>query len=367
VAISAEKGYSREAGNLLFHVSLLVALVLIAAGRLLSYQGSIVLTEGSGFCNTTLAYDSFRAGRSVNKGGLAPFCVDRLNSFTATYRDDGSPAQFKADISYSEGLTGKPQHDVITVNHPLRLKGDRIYLINHGFAPTVTITRPGVPPRELSTAFLPQDGFLTSEGAIKYQGPGIGHDIGIQGLFAPTPVDQGGGVISSVSPQAKDPVLAIFAYTGDLGLNGGQPQSVYALDQQQITSGKLTKVAAKNLTVGQAMTLPDGTVIRFDGFKQWASMQVSHDPTQTALLVAAVLMVSGLLGSLVVRRRRVWLRLSSPEPGSRTLVEVGGLARNDSGNFTAEFESLIATLRTALDSGPLDIPAATVPVPVGKD
>ena len=34
VTLSAEKGYSRETGNLIFHVALLCSLVLIAVGRL---------------------------------------------------------------------------------------------------------------------------------------------------------------------------------------------------------------------------------------------------------------------------------------------------------------------------------------------
>jgi cytochrome c biogenesis protein len=349
VTVSAEKGYSREAGNLLFHVALLVALFLIAVGRLFHYEGSVVLAEGKGFCNVLPSYDSFRSGRSVDRGGLAPFCVDNLNSFTASYREDGTPAQFKADVTYSVGLDGKPQHDVITVNHPLRIEGDRVYLINHGFAPTVTVKRPDGRTVEETAPFLPQDGNLTSEGAFSFQGPGDGHDIGIQGLFAPTPVEQTKDVIVSASPQAKDPVLAIFAYTGQLN-PGGMPQSVYTLNQQQIDSGKLTKVGAKNLKIGESLTLKDGTVITFDGFKQWASMQVSHDPTQTELLIAAVLMVSGLLGSLAIRRRRLWLRIATDESGARTLIEVGGLARTDSGNFTDEFAGVVEKLRSALQA-----------------
>jgi cytochrome c biogenesis protein len=100
-----------------------------------------------------------------------------------------------------------------------------------------------------------------------------------------------------------------------------------------------------------------------------------------------------LLGSLSVRRRRVWLRLTStlaesagaerrngssgnePEPvsgaGSRspTLVEVGGLARNDSGNFTAEFEALLQALREVLTQSPVvsQTPADRVGVGAGKD
>lgn len=367
VAVSAEKGYSREAGNLLFHLSLLAALVLIAVGRGLSYEGSVVTTEGSGFCNRPISYDSFTAGRWVNPGALSDFCVDRLDKFTADYREDGSPARFQADVSYSEDLAAEPRKGVITVNHPLRLKGDRVYLLDHGYSPTVTITRPGRTPVTLTEAFLPGDTVLTSEGAFKLPGRDgtKDDDLGLSAVFAPTAVIDG-GVVRSIAPEAVNPMLAVLAYTGELN-PGGVPQSVYSLDQKQIDSGKLTKAGAKNLSLGQSMTLPDGTVIRFDGHREWVNLQVSHDPSQTALLIASILMVAGLLGSLAVRRRRLWVRVAPAAPAARSVVSVGGLARNDSGNFSTEFQAIVAELATVLDAGGSAAPAAAEKISAGKD
>ncbi|MDQ1722818.1 MAG: cytochrome c biosis protein, partial [Pseudonocardiales bacterium] len=242
-------------------------------------------------------------------------------------------------------------HSVITVNHPLRLKGDRVYLLNHGFSPTVTITRPGRAPVTDTEAFLPEDALLTSEGAFRLPGRDgtRDDDLGLSAIFAPTPVITG-GIVTSVAPQVSEPVLAVLAYTGELN-PGGLPQSVYTLDQKQIAPGKLKQVGAKNLTLGQSMTLPDGTVIRFDGYRQWANLQVSHDPSQTALLFAAILMVAGLLGSLAIRRRRLWVRVSAADPSARSVVLVGGLARTDGGNFSTEFQAIIAELAAVLDPG----------------
>jgi cytochrome c biogenesis protein len=364
VAVSAEKGYSREAGNLLFHVSLLASLVLIAGGRMLSYEGSVVTTEGSGFCNRPISFDTFSSGPWVNPGALANFCLDRLENFTATYREDGSPAQFRADVRYSEDLAAESRPGVITVNHPLRLKGDRVYLLDHGFSPTVTISRPGRTPVTDTQAFLPTDPVLTSEGAFRLPGRDgtKDDDLGLSALFAPTAVTTD-SVVTSIAPQANNPVLAVLAYTGELN-PGGVPQSVYSLDQKQIDTGKLKKVGAKNLALGQSMTLPDGTVIRFDGYKEWANLQVSHDPSQTALLIASILMVAGLLGSLAIRRRRLWVRVAPAGPAARSVVSVGGLARNDSGNFSTEFEAIVAELANVLEDGAP--PAPTQPATVEK-
>ena len=348
LTLSAEKGYSRETGNLIFHVALLVSLVLIAVGRLYSYQGSRIVIQGAdqGFCNTVSAYDSWRPGRFAAEGKVspAPFCIDELTSFTASYTASGEPTQFAADVLYRRTIDAPAVVKRITVNHPLRLEGDRVYLIGHGFAPRITVHMPDGTTRTDVAAFLPQDATtLLSEGAFKEAGrPGAKQDLGITGFFAPTPALTADGVVTSVSPQVNNPVLGIFVYQGDLNYNG-LPQNVYSLD-----TSKMTKLGAANLEVGQSLTLPHGVSVTFDGWVPFASIQVSHDPSQGYLLWSALAMVIGLLGSLGIRRRRVWLRITPSRDGagpSHTVVAVGGLARSDSGNFRTEFQGLLARLR----------------------
>jgi cytochrome c biogenesis protein len=214
--------------------------------------------------------------------------------------------------------------------------------------------------------FLPSDATtLLSEGAFSLDGAQFGknagkQDIDISGLFAPTPVDEGNGKIGSTSPQVNDPELSIFVYEGDLN-GSGLPHSVYTID-----TSKMRKIGTANLRVGQTKQLPDGVAVTFDGWKPWASLQVSHDPAQGYLLISALAMVIGLLASLGVRRRRVWLRVSpgaDGDSGSPTVVTVGGLARSDSGNFTTEFAGLLERLRAA------GAPIERVPTSVsaGKD
>ena len=358
--LSAEKGSSRETGNLIFHIALLAALILIAIGRLYTYQGSVIVIQGSGqgFCNTVSAYDSWRPGRFAAEGKVspAPFCIDEMTKFTATYTSSGEPSQFAAHVVYRRTVDAPAEQKTITVNHPLRLEGDRVYLIGHGYAPQVTIHMPDGSVRHDTAAFIPQNAatFL-SEGAFKEAGmPDTKQDVGVSGFFAPTPAQTADGVFTSIAPQATNPVLGIFVYQGDLNYNG-LPQSVYSLD-----TSKMTKLGAANLVQGQTARFANGVSVTFDGWVPWASIQVSHDPTQGYLLVAAVAMVIGLLGSLGVRRRRVWLRVTPSGDGdgpSHTVVSVGGLARSDSGNFTTEFSSLLDRLRRSASPADEYIPA----------
>jgi cytochrome c biogenesis protein len=368
ITLSAEKGYSRETGNLIFHIALLASLVLIAIGRLYNYEGSRIVLQGAdnGFCNTISQYDSWKPGRFAAEGKVhpAPFCIDEMSKFTASYTASGEPRTFRADVTYRPSLDAAPRTTNITVNHPLRLEGDRVYLINHGFAPQVTIRMPDGSVRHDVQAFVPTEAAtLLSEGAFKQPGKtDAKQDIGIEGLFAPTPVDTGNGLITSASPRVSDPVLSVFIYQGDL-TGSGAPQTVYALDHS-----KMKKIGKANLTIGKTVTLPNGVAVTFDGWVPWAGLQVSHDPAQGYLLIAAVAMVIGLLGSLGVRRRRVWLRVapgSSPDGGSPTVVSVGGLARSDSGNFTAEFAGLLTRLETA--GTPVEPNVSADAIGAGKD
>lgn len=366
ITLSAERGYLRETGNLVFHMALTVLLVGVAVGKLWGYQGNVLLEEGRGFCNTVQSYDEFSSGPMVHGDGLTPFCID-MSTFTARYDPDGTPANFTAAIRYSPGGGGQQRPDALQVNHPLRLQGVRVYLISHGFSPRFTVTTPaGQTFREVSAPFLPQDANLTSEGALKLP-DARPQQLAIDGLFAPTAVDTGGGVITSGSPQPLHPAVAIFVYRGQLGLDSGQAQSVYTLDQTQIASGALKRVAAANLLPGGSVRLADGTVVRFDGYLQWATLQVSRDPGQVIVLVAFGFLLLGLLISLSVRRRRIWLRFGpapagpvvhsdpvihsdpaptqpgAPPPG--TVVEVGGLARTEASGFGREFAQVLDRLR----------------------
>jgi cytochrome c biogenesis protein len=366
VVLSAEKGYSRETGNLVFHVALLVALIAIAVGRLYSYEGSRVLREGHAFCNQFSQYDTSRLGRFAQDGKVspAPFCMT-LNKFTADYTAAGEPSNFAAAVNYGPASADHAHSDTIKVNHPLRLQGDRVYLISHGFSPTITFTMPDGSTRTDTADFIPTDpATLLSEGAFQEQGKGIGNDLGIEGLFAPNGVAQGGGaitansIVTSASPQPSNPVLAITIYAGDAG---STTHSVYSLDKTN-----LKQVGAANLAVGQTVKLASGVSVRFDGYSQWAGLQVSHDPSQTYLLVAAAAMVVGLIASLSVRRRRLWIKIapaSRTGEASPTVVTVGGLARSDSGNFTEEFAGWLERLKSC---GP-PIEPARERVPAGKE
>ena len=116
-------------------------------------------------------------------------------------------------------------------------------------------------------------------------------------------------MLTSVFPAPDNPAVAIQVYRGDLGMEDGASQSIFQLDQRQVDSGALTKLDRANLALGESMTLDDGTVITFSGYRQWVQLQTSYDPAQGYALVFAITLLGGLMVSLLIKRRRVWYRI----------------------------------------------------------
>jgi cytochrome c biogenesis protein len=363
VRVSAEKGYLRELGNLAFHISLIGVLLGFAAGKLYGYEGQVIVLSGGGqFCNTgILGYDSFRAGLRVDGTDLQPFCV-RVDEFTATYEATGQPASFTATIGYQTAVdlaagTDSWRPTTIAVNHPLRTDGSRLYLLGHGYAPRFTVTYPDGRQRTGEVQWRPVDQTtLLSEGATKFARPGVTDEeqrrtsqLAVTGLLAPT--SSGGQVVTSVFPALDDPEVAVDVLRGDLGLDDGRGQSIFTVDRSKLDTGELTRAARKNMRPGDEITLDDGTRVRFDGVRDWVSLQVSHDPAQAWVLTSAVFMLTGLMLSLAVRRRRFWARLT-PTGGGGTRVELGGLARTDRAGYGEEFDRLTAAVLGTDPDGP---------------
>ncbi|RYJ01004.1 MAG: cytochrome c biogenesis protein ResB, partial [Actinomycetales bacterium] len=77
--VRSEKGYLRELGNLIFHVSVVVVLVSVAVGALYSYRGSAVVVQGDSFANTLTQYDEFSSGALFDTDKLPYFSLDLKN------------------------------------------------------------------------------------------------------------------------------------------------------------------------------------------------------------------------------------------------------------------------------------------------
>jgi cytochrome c biogenesis protein len=350
-AVSAERGYLRETGNLIFHFSLIGVLIAVGVGGGTSFSGQRVLVEGETFVNNLASYDSLSPGTFFNEQMLVPFSVS-LDKFEVDFdlknrTNVGTPLDFRAYVSSRLTPEGAEQQGVIRVNEPLAMPGANLYLTGNGYAPHITIrdaegniTFSGANP------FLPQSSTYTSLGVIKV--PDAEKQFGIISFFYPTVDTLATGALTSLYPAPIDPLLTMNVYVGDLGLDGGVPQNVYALDtseMKQVAGGK-SGVKGLRLQLGQTVDLPEGLgTVTFDSIKRFASLDVSYNPGGLWVLIFALLSLAGVTTSLLVPRRRVWVRNTTDG------FEVAALARGDDPILEKVVADVAADLKASTKKG----------------
>lgn len=327
-SISAEKGYLKESGNLVFHFSLIGVLIAVGIGGGLSFSGQRVLVEGDGFVNNLASYDAFSPGIFFDETSMDPFAL-KLDKFEVVYdlnnpANIGQPIDFIATVSVTSNEQVKQSE--IRVNYPLEVPGASVYLTGNGFAPVVTV-RDGSGNVAFSgpVVFLPQDGNNTSLGVIKVP-DATPEQLGFIAFFYPTAEQLESGAYTSIYPDPLNPILTMNLYTGDLGLDSGVPRNVYALD-----TTNMTEVASRNaenppllLEIGDTVQLPENLgSVSFDGLRRYASLDIAYNPAGSWILIFALICLGSVTISLLVPRRRIWVKLLDEK------IEIAALARSE--------------------------------------
>lgn len=307
--VCAERGYTRELGNLTFHVALLGVLLAVGYGSLFGFTGSAVVVEGQGFSNTLTQYDSITAGAAFT-GQLDPFSV-KLDAFHVQFEtgpvQTGAAREFKADVTVTDA-SGTRQED-LEVNKPLTIGSTKVHLVGHGYAANVTV-RDGNGNVAFSgpVVFQPIDGNLKSVGAINVP-DARPQRIGLQGYFLPTASVGAQGPVS-LFPDAANPELFLTAWAGPPKTETGVPTSVFTLDTTGMTQLKTDTgdFVRLQLGVGDSYVLPNNLgIVTFDGWHRWVKLQVSSTPGMGAILAFVLLAVAGMAISLSVKPRRAWV------------------------------------------------------------
>ncbi|BCT77402.1 cytochrome c biogenesis protein ResB [Sinomonas cyclohexanicum] len=353
-SVGAEKGYLKEFGNLCFHTGLVGVLISVAAGGLFGYSGQRTLVEGETFVNTLVGYDTFNPGTNFQSGWLAPYSL-RLDKFDVRYdrestKQFGQPLDFTAHVTTKDSPDAPEKQQDLKVNDPVTIGGTNVYLVGNGYAPVITVRGgDGNIAYQGPVPSIPTDPVYTSTIVIKAP-DAKPTQLGFVGFFLPTAEKGANGVAFSADPDPLNVQLNLNSYVGDLGLDKGTPQNVYALDVAKLTqvNGRDKPAGGIVLGAGQSYSLPNGQgSISFDGLKRYVALDIHHNPGQEWALGFALFSLAGLICSLFLTRRRLWVRVGRHEDG-RTMVEYGLITRGeDHGGLVAEGKAVRAALARA--------------------
>jgi cytochrome c biogenesis protein len=312
-----------------------------------------VVVEGESFVNTLIGYDSFTPGTNYDADWLDPFSV-RLDRFEAEFNRDttnpesyGAPLDFTAEVTVQDEPGAEPRQEVLKVNQPLNVEGVKTYLVGNGYAPVIRVTDGnGDVAFEGPVVTVPTDGVYTSSLVLKV--PDARPDqLGFVGLLLPTAVGGEGEMPRSVDPGLANPRLILSSYYGDLGLDTGEPQNVFVLDVEPLTELNAMMNANGAVTLDAAdrvYELPEGKgTVEFLDVKRYVGLDIHYDPGKTGAFVSFLAAFTGLLMSMFISRRRVWVRAvegADDDGRPATVLEYGLLARGEDPRLRPEAERL---------------------------
>ena len=321
--------YWGEWGSWLFHTSFFLLLVAVVWGKATGFQGIVTVTEGQRVTETRADFDTLQEGLLFD-GRHAGYQV-QLNSFHATYQPNGQPRDYVSNVTVYDNGRAVLTKD-IRVNDFLGYRDVDFYQQDYGWAPHIVVTNPA--------GRVVFDGTVTFFGAQKNVQTGIlkvpDFDYTVPGAQQPLQVGARMAVfpdartVAQVNPdgsidpsavnyqpggeQARNPVLQVQLWVGDLGLDRGQPQNVNDLDTSRMSPYVLDPSSGGDvpfpIAMGQSrqLVLPGGDgahpatfTVAFPDMRQYSLFMVKKDNGVPLVYATFIAIMSGLLVKLYLK------------------------------------------------------------------
>ena len=357
-ALAAEKGALREVGSLLFHWAFLLIVIGVIYGKGTGFTGRAVVVEGKTWVDAQANYDGdLRTGRFFNDDftgvGL------HLRGFEDTYRTSGQPMDFVSHVDLLDPQGNVAQQADIRVNHPASIDGVEFFQYGFGWAPVVEVREHGELIASEPITFV-QD--TAPEGvpqlAMPWHGilklPSLHPQVGMTLELWPDSrawlqLRTTGQPVAMT--QSFEPIMFYKVYRGDL--TDTSARSLDASVMRKAGQGVVGAAQTVDLRTGKVVAdgaSASGLTISFPELRQYSVFQVSRDRGVPLVLLAAILVLLGLLPALYTSRRKVWVRA---EPnGTGTVLKVGGFALQRKPQFDEEFSKLVDAMARAAGDAP---------------
>ena len=343
LGIAAEKGTLREVGSLLFHWAFFLLLLGVIVGKGTGFTGRAVVTEGETFVDARPNYSGqLRTGRYFGGGftGLGFTLLD----FKDSYRRNGQPIDFVSRVRFFDRKGRSTGTEAIRVNHPATVGGLHVFQEGFGWAPVVEVSLDGrrlwSSPIEMTRDTPPEGVPATAmpwRGAIKLTAPEPDVMVTLE-LWPDFRAFANLQLTGRPTPMFVkfDPYIRYSVYRGEL---------VDPASSNLDTSG-LHLEGRGDLHAADTSTfdLPGAGELRlgFPELRHYSVLLISRDVGIPVVLAAAILVLVGLIPSLYVSRRKVWIRAEAAPGGA--LLKIGGFSLQRKDSFEEEFDRIVRAI-----------------------
>jgi cytochrome c biogenesis protein len=363
-ALAAEKGLLREAGSLVFHWAFILVLVGVIVGKGTGYSGRIAVIEGQTWVDAGANYDGqVRTGRYFT-GNYSGTGIN-LESFQDTYRQSGQPMDFVSRVDLLDRNGAPIRSQDIRVNHPAQVGDLRIFQFDWGWAPVVQVRQDGKVIASDPILFVRQpapDGVpqlaMPWVGILKL--PSIRPQAGLK--LELWPDSRGFLAMTQGQPvpmlQAFDPFIRFSVYRG--ALTDPSQRTLDTTGMKVTAEGIVGAGQTVDLNTGRSATPRSSLTVSFPELRKYSVFQVTRDSGVPTVVVAAILILLGLLPALYTSRRKVWVQAVPVEAisGERgSVLKIGGFAIQRRRQFGEEFADLVEALTQASGEAPASAPA----------
>ncbi len=261
VHLLAQKGRYGRLGVFVTHLGVVVILSGALVGSLFGFNGFIRVHEGEG---VDVAQD--QRARTHRELGFQVRC----DAFRVAYYPDGTPMEFRSDLSFLEG--GKVvSQGPLRVNHPIEHRGFVFYQSSYGSTVKVTL-----------------EAANSSGGGTRRVQTEVGQTL-------------------SLAPGVNVQAVRYEAMAGGRG-----PALLIAVARpgQHPLLGWLIKGGAAQPVDGWTLSLLDASE------RSWTGLQVKRDPGVWVVWVGCTLVLLGCTMAFSMPHRAIWIRLRETHEGT---------------------------------------------------
>jgi cytochrome c biogenesis protein len=262
-AVLTNATFRRQPALLMFHLSLIAIVMLLAASRLTAVAGRFELTEGTAFDGTLL---------SSTSGPLAaPVRASFVNAgFSVEYGTGLKRGRTRNEVRWIDA-DGTERQQVIGDQTPLVVNGVKFYTTsNKGFAPLFDWVADGETPVR-GAVHLPSFPLHEAEQVREWK------------------------------PVAGAAAIRVSLRLLDTVLDPSRPGTL-RLPVRHVVRVRAGDVEA-DLLPGQGVSIAGGQ-LRYLGLRTWMGYKVAYDPVVTWLLAAALVAVLALVAHYLIKFRR---------------------------------------------------------------